>query len=172
LDVPEVITHFSALNDYRKGGVEIIDDDPRNYVFSNVFEVAEKGAPYERIAVGINFEYVIEAARAEGGSPWFTCAHDEFVLCMDGEIEVHLVKLSDPDAYVNPEKEGAVRIDDALPEGEKMGRVVLRRGHQALLPVGAAYRFHAGTPSVMLLQSIKGDVTVQKWAEICQTAAA
>jgi hypothetical protein len=172
LDVPEVVTRFGALNDYRKGGVEIIDDDPRNYVFSNVFEVADKGAAYERIAVGINFEYVIEAARAEGVSPWFTCAHDEFVLCMDGEIEVHLVRLSHPDAYVDPAKVGAVRIDEALPEGEKMGRIVLRRGHQALLPVGAAYRFHAEMPSVMLLQSIKGDVTVQKWAEICQTAAA
>jgi hypothetical protein len=172
MEMLEVITRFGALADYRKGGVEIIDDDPRNYVFSNVFEVAEKGAPYERIAVGINFEYVIEAARAEGVSPWFTCAHDEFVLCMDGEIEVHLVKLTDPDAYVEPETDGAVRIEEALPDGQKMGRVVLRRGHQALLPVGAAYRFHAAAPGVMLLQTIKGDVTVQKWAAICQTEAA
>lgn len=170
--MPEVITRFGSLEDYNKGGVEIIDDDPRNYVFSNVFEVAEKGAPYERIAVGINFEYVIEAARAEGVSPWYTCAHDEFVVCMDGEVEVHFVKLANPDAYVDPEKDGAVEISEALPDGQKMGRVVLRRGHQALLPVGAAYRFHASSPSVILLQTIVGDVTVQKWAEICQTEAA
>jgi hypothetical protein len=170
--VAEVNTRFGALNDHSKGGVEIIDDDPRNYVFSNVFEVAANGAPYERIAVGINFEYVIEAARAEGISPWFTCAHDEFVLCMDGEVEVHLVKLANPEEHVDPERDGAVEIRAELPAGRKMGRITLRRGHQALLPVGAAYRFHADGPSVILLQTTVGEVTVQKWAEICQTAAA
>jgi hypothetical protein len=164
----EVITYFGTLADYRKGGVEIIDDDPRNYVFSNVFEVSEKSACYERVAVAINFEYVIEVCRAEGISSWFTCAHDEFILCMDGEVEVQLVKLSDPDTYVDREKDGAVQIQDEDPDGKKMGRIVLRRGHQALLPVGAAYRFQADTPSVCLIQSIKGDVTVEKWANICQ----
>ncbi|WP_277983264.1 hydroxyquinol 1,2-dioxygenase [Sphingomonas faeni] len=170
--MPEVITRFGSLDDYAKGGVEIIDDDPRNYVFSNVLEVAANSAPYERVAVGINFEYVIEATRAEGVSPWYTCAHDEFVLCMDGEVEVHLVKLSDPARHVDPEHDGAVSMAEAIPDGRKMGRVVLRRGHQALLPVGAAYRFHADRPGVILLQTIVGDVTVQKWADICQTQAA
>lgn len=170
--MPEVMTRFGSLDDHARGGVEIIDDDPRNYVFSNIFDVAASGAPYERVAVGINFEYVIEAARAEGVSSWYTCAHDEFVLCMDGEVEVHFVKLADPAIYVDPEHDGAVLIADALPEGRKMGRVVLRRGHQALLPVGAAYRFDAEQPGVILLQTIQGDVTVQKWADICQTRAA
>lgn len=167
----DVITRFGSLADYEKGGVEIINDDPRNYVFSNVFEVAAQSAPYERVAVGINFEYVIEAARAEGTSPWFTCAHDEFVLCMDGEVEVHLIKLARPEEHVDPEQEGAVALPDALPDGRKMGRLVLGRGHQGLLPVGAAYRFQAEKPAVILLQTILGDVTVQKWADICQTAA-
>jgi len=167
----QVATYFGALDDYRKGGVEIIDDDPRNYVFSNVFEVAANGAPYERIAVGKNFEYVIESARAEGTSGWFTCAHDEFVLCMDATVEVHLLKLDDPDAHVDPESEGAVAIADETPAGRKMGRIVLGRGHQALLPVGAAYRFHADKPAAILFQTIEGPVTVQKWAEICQTTA-
>jgi acyl-CoA reductase-like NAD-dependent aldehyde dehydrogenase len=143
----EVVTFFGALADYRKGGVEIIDDDPRNYVFSNVFEVAAKAAPHERVAVGKNFEYVIESARAEGTSGWSTCAHDEFVLCMDGTVEVHLLKLADPDAHVDPESEGAVAIPGDMPEGRKMGRIVLGRGHMALLPVGAAYRFHVGAPA-------------------------
>mgnify|MGYP000100116736 CR=1 FL=1 len=67
-------------------------------MFSNVFDVARHAAPYERIAVAKNFEYVIEAVRAEGKSGWFTAAHDEFALCMDGEIEIQLVKLSENSA--------------------------------------------------------------------------
>lgn len=169
--MPDVITQFGSLEDYEKGGVEVINDDPRNYVFSNVFEVAKAGAPYERVAVGINFEYVIEAARAEGTSPWFTCAHDEFVLCMDGEVEVLLVKLARPEDHVDPEHEGAVELPGGMPDGRRMGRLVLGRGHQGLLPVGAAYRFHAAKPAVILVQTILGDLTVQKWAEICQTTA-
>ena len=94
------------------------------------------------MAVAKNFEYVIEIVRAEGVSPWYTAAHDEFVLSMDGEVEVHLVKLADPDAVVDPESEGAHRIEGD-PDGKKMGRIVLRRGHMAMLPVGAAYRFQA-----------------------------
>jgi hypothetical protein len=161
-------TRFGSLNDYDKGGVEIIDDDPKNYVFSNMFEVANKSAPYERVAVGKNFEYVIECARAEGTSGWYTCAHDEFALSMDGEIEVHLVKLDDPNSVVDPASQGAHALPGD-PEGRKMGRIVLRRGHQALLPRGAAYRFHANAPACLMIQTVEGPVTVQKWAEICQT---
>ena len=168
----DVKTEFGSLRDYRKGGVEIIDDNPKNYVFSNVFEVAEKSAPYERVAVGKNFEYVIEAARADGLSGWYTCAHDEFALCMDGTVEVHMLKLDDPDAAVDAESQGAVLLGSEMPVGRKMGRIVLRRGHMAMLPVGAAYRFQADAPGVILFQTIEGAVTVQKWAEICQTEAA
>ena len=162
----EYVTEFGSLNDFTKGGVEVIDDDAKNYAFSNVFEVASASAPYERVAVGKNFEYVIEAVRAEGTSPWYAAAHDEFALCMDGTIEVHLVKL-DP-SIIGRESEGAVRLPFD-PKGPKMGRITLGRGHMALLPTGAAYRFHADTPSVAIIQTLHGDVTVQKWAEICQT---
>ena len=48
-----------------------------------------------------------------------------------------------------------------------MGRIHLERGHQALLPKGAAYQFSAAKPGVMLQQTLVGDLTVQKWAEIC-----
>jgi hypothetical protein len=161
-------TRFGSLADYEKGGVELIDDNPKNYVFSNVFEVCAKSAPYERVAVAKNFEYVIEAVRAEGASGWYGCAHDEFALCMDGEVEVHLVKLDDPDAVVDPESEGAQALA-GLPSGRKMGRLVLRRGHMGLLPRGAAYRFHAETPAALMIQTIEGPTTVQKWSEICQT---
>jgi hypothetical protein len=166
--MPEVVTEFGSLQDYRTGGVEVINDDPKNYVFSNVFDVASRSRPYERVAVAKNFEYVIEAARAEGMSPWYTCAHDEFAVAMDGEIKIEFVKLDDPDAHVDPESQGA-HLLDGEPKGRKMGWVKLRRGHMALLPVGSAYRFSAENPSCMILQSIDGPVTAHKWAEICQS---
>lgn len=162
-------TRFGSLQDYDKGGVILIDDDPKNYVFSNIFEVANSSAPYERVAVAKNFEYVIEIARAEGTSGWSTCAHDEFVLCMDGEVEVHLVKLNDPSSHAPDDSQGA-RAVDGDPDGRKMGRLVLGRGHQGLLPRGSAYRFHADAPACLMFQSVEGPLTVQKWADICQTA--
>lgn len=165
-----IATKFGSLRDYEKGRVTIIDDNPRNYVFSNVFEVADTSAPYERVAVGKNFEYVIEAFRAEGESPWYSTAHDEFVVAMDGEIEVHLVKLDNPDAVVPPDSRGAHRLQGD-PEGRKMGRIVLRRGHMAMLPVGSAYRLSAAQPAAAIMQTIMGPETVEKWATICQTEA-
>jgi hypothetical protein len=162
-------TRFGSLQDYDKGGVILIDDNPKNYVFSNIFEVANTSAPYERVAVAKNFEYVIEIARAEGTSGWSTCAHDEFVLCMDGQVEVHLVKLDDPSRHAPADSQGA-RAIDGDPDGRKMGRLVLGRGHQGLLPRGSAYRFHADAPACLMFQSVEGPLTVQKWADICQTA--
>ena len=35
-------THFGSLKDFEKGKVELIDDDPKNYVFSNIFEVCSE----------------------------------------------------------------------------------------------------------------------------------
>lgn len=161
----EYKTVFGSLADYRKGGVEVIEDDPRNYVFSNVFEVASRAAPYERVVVGKNMEYVIEAVRAEGISPWFACAHDEFALCMDGTVEVHLLK---PDtAVVEAGAEGARRVEEP-PPGRKMGKLRLGRGHMGLLPAGSVYRFAAGQPGVITIQTLLGPESVEKWAEICQ----
>jgi hypothetical protein len=161
-------TEFGSLASYKKGGVIPITDDPKRFVFSNIFEVAKKSAAWERVVVGKNFEYTIEVARAEDSSPWYTAAHDEFAICMDGKVELHLIKLDDPDKYVDPESEGAHVIKDAMPEGRKMGRIVLGLGHMALLPVGSAYRFVAEQPGCVLFQSIIGPVSVEKWAEICQ----
>ena len=160
-------TVFGSLKDYRKGGVDIINDNPKNYAFSNVFEVADTSAAWERVVVGKNLEYVIEAARAEGTSPWYTCAHDEFVLCMDGEVEVHLVKPAEP--LLAAAAEGA-HLVEGEPDGQKMGRLVLRRGHQGLLPANCLYRMAAGDASVITIQTLLGPVSVEKWAEICQTA--
>ncbi len=164
----EYTTVFGAIDAYAKGGVSVIADSPKNYLFSNMFEVAATSRPYERVVVAKNFEYVIEVARADGESPWYSCAHDEFAVCLDHEVEVHLVKLDDPDSVVDPESEGARQLAD-LPAGRKMGRIVLRRGHMALLPVGAAYRFAASRPATLMIQTIDGPVSVHKWASICQS---
>jgi hypothetical protein len=160
-------TRFGSLQHFEKGGVEVIKDDARNYVFSNVFEVASKARPYEKVAVGKNIEYVIEAIRAEGTSGWRVAAQDEFALVMDGLVEVRLVKPDNP-ALVPPGSQGSIPLAGD-PTGKKMGRVRARRGHMTLLPAGAAYQFHAGSPSVILLQTLAGRDTVERWAQICQT---
>ena len=162
----EYQTVFGSLTHYEKGGVEIIEDNPKHYVFSNVFEVASKSKPYEKVCVGKNLKYVIEAVRAEGDSPWYSAAHDESALCMDGEIEVHFVKPVEP--QVPESREGSVKLSGE-PKGQKMGWVKVRRGHMALLPKGAAYQFRSPKPGVLLIQTIKGDCTIERWAEICQT---
>jgi len=111
-------------------------------------------------------EYVLEAVRAEGVSPWRTAAHDEFALVLDGEIEIKLVKLTEP--ALPADAAGSIELPDE-PGGTYMGRIVARRGHQVLLPAGAAYRFSAEQPGVILMQTIAGPDTVYRWAEICQS---
>jgi len=158
-------TKFGSLDNYEKGGIEVINDDPKNYVFSNIYEVASRAEPYEKIAVGKNLKYVLEAVRAEGTSPWYTASHDEAAIVMDGEVEIRLVKLNH--ALVAADHEGTTMLE-GNPDGKKMGYIVARRGHMALLPKGAAYQFHANKPGVILLQTIAGDLTVERWQEICQ----
>jgi hypothetical protein len=155
-------TVFGSISDYQKGNIEIVSGDPRHYVFSNVFEVASRSRPYERVVVAKNLEYVQEVMRAEGASPWFTCAHDEFALCMDGEVTVEFLKLAAP----APTGNGAVLAGEQ-PDGQRIGLIRLRRGHQALLPACCAYRFTATRLGVILQQTILGELSVQKWNEIC-----
>jgi hypothetical protein len=64
--------------------------------------------------------------------------------------------------------EGSAKIDGE-PSGRKMGRMKLGRGHQALLPRGAAYRFRSPAAAVILLQTMLGAHSVQKWSQICYT---
>jgi hypothetical protein len=158
-------TKFGSLDNFAKGGIEVINDDARNYVFSNIYEVASKAEPYEKIAVGKNLKYVLEAVRAEGTSPWYTASHDESAIIMDGEVEIRLVKLNK--ALVAEDHEGTTMLE-GNPDGKKMGYIVARRGHMALLPKGAAYQFHASKPGVILLQTIAGDLTLERWQDICQ----
>ena len=166
-DLTDVKTVFGSLTNYQKGGIQVIRDDPKNYAFSNVFEVASKAKPYERVAVGKNFEYVIECVRADATSPWFTCDHDEFLLVMDGMVEVRLQKPgADQGAPTGSDGAALVRGE---PTGPKMGHIICRRGHMALLPRGAAYQFHADKPGVLTIQTVHGPLTVERWAEICET---
>jgi hypothetical protein len=158
-------TRFGSLENFEKGGVEVINDDAKNYVFSNIYEVASKAEPYEKIAVGKNLKYVLEAVRAEGTSPWYTASHDESAIVMDGEVEIRLVKLNKE--LVAEDHEGTTMLE-GNPDGRNMGYIVARRGHMALLPKGAAYQFHASKPGVILLQTIAGDLTVERWKDICQ----
>jgi len=161
-------TRFGSLDKYEKGQVQVIDDDVRHYAFSNVFETASKSKPYEKVVFGQNQIYVLEAIRAEGTSPWYTCAHDEFALNMDGEVEIHLVKLEGEQVVPDQNHNGAVLVKGE-PKGRRMGWMKIRRGHQALLPKNTAYQFRAAKPAVVVLQTCKGDLSVERWAEICQT---
>jgi len=160
-------TRFGSLDRYDKGGVELINDNPKNYVFSNMFEVAGTARPWEKVAVAKNMEYVLEVIRAEGASPWRVASHDEFALVVDGEVTIDLL---DPDGEpAAPDVTGSVALDGD-PAGTPMGRVVAGRGHMTLLPAGRCHRFRAERPSVILLQTIEGPDTVYRWADICQTA--
>ncbi len=162
-------TRFGSLKHFEKGGVQPIADDVKNYAFSNCFEIASKSRPYERVVFGQNQIYVLETVRAEGDSPWFTCAHDEFALVMDGEVDVHLIQLDAGQRVPDENHNGAVLVEGD-PQGTKMGWMRLRRGHQALLPKNAAYQFRSAEPGVVVLQTCKGDLSVERWAEICQVA--
>ena len=157
-------TVFGSLERYEKGRVEVIHDDARNYAFSNVFEICSRALPSERIVFGINQIYVLEAVRAEGTSAWYTCAHDEFALCMDGEIEVRLAQLAGPPRP--PDQNGAALLKGA--PGARMGWVRARRGHQVLLPAQRAYQIHAARPAVVVVQTCKGELSQERWSEICQ----
>lgn len=166
---PGYQTVFASLDRFEKGGVQPIADDVKNYAFSNCFEIASRAKPYEKVVFGQNQIYVLETVRAEGTSPWYTCAHDEFSLCMDGEVEIHLVQLEGEQLVPDAEHNGAVLVKGE-PQGRKMGWMKIRRGHQAMLPKHTAYQFRAAKPAVLVQQTCKGDLSIERWAEICQTA--
>jgi hypothetical protein len=160
-------TRFGSLNDYDKGRVEPIADDVRNYAFSNCFEIANRSKAYEKVVFGQNQIYVLEVIRAEGNSPWYTCAHDEFALCMDGAVELHLIKLDAAQTVSDSAKNGAVLVKGDV-RGAKMGWIKLKRGHQGMLPANCAYQFRSSAPAVIILQTCKGDLSIERWAQICQ----
>jgi hypothetical protein len=164
----EYTTVFGSLDNYEKGRVVIVDDDPKAYVFSNIFEVANMSKPYEKVAVGKNLEYVLEVIRCEGTSEWRVTPHDEFALVMDGTVTIDLL---DPEhQLVDPAAQGSIAVTPE-PAGKRMGRVTATQGHMTLLPAGKCYRFGCDAVGVILLQTIQGPDTIERWADICQTEA-
>lgn len=157
------VTKIGSLESYDKGSIEL-NDDLRHYAFSNIFEVAGKSQPYERVMVASNLEYCAEVVRAEGASAWYTAPHDEFAIVMDGEIEFTFFQLTDAEQPTH--KAGAAKLG-AEPGGRRMGRIIARRGHEVLLPKGSAYQFKAAKPSVAIIQTSAGPESVEKWSEIC-----
>jgi hypothetical protein len=161
------VTRFGSLAGYQKGRVEVVDDDPRHYAFSNVFEVASQARPWEQVAVGQNRQYVLEVVRAEGTSPWRVCGHDQSALVLDGRV---VVELATPGVGQAPGvgQQGSVALVGGSPGGRAMGRVSAGRGHLVLLAGGACYRMVAEGVGVVLVQTIQGPDTVFRWQQICQ----
>jgi len=161
-------THFASMEAFEKGGVEIVGaESPKRYLFSNLFEVAGQSRPCERVVIAKNLEFTIECVRAEGDSPWYICSHDETVLAMEGEMTVHFIAPGDSGLRPPEDKQGAIRLGRE-PAGRTMGHVKMKRGHMALLPAVAAYQIRPQSLGVVLLQSIEGEESVERWAEICQ----
>ena len=156
-------TQVASLDSYDKGTIEL-NDDLTHYAFSNIFEVAGASAPFERVMVTSNLEYCVETVKVEGESPWYTAPHDEFAIVMDGEIEFTFFQLEEDEKPTH--EAGASRLS-AAPKGKRMGKVVARRGHEVLLPQGAAYQMKSSQPSVTIMQTLAGPESIEKWSEIC-----
>lgn len=164
----EYKTTYASIDNYNKGGVQVISGNIKDYVFSNVYEVAATApSAFERTVVAINLVYTLEAARAEGQSDWYVCSHDEFVIAFDYDVEVHYIKLDDTSS-IDEDKDGAIKLSEK-PAGKYMGKITLKRGHQALLPEKTAYSIKAAKPATIVFQSILGDESVEKWNDICLT---
>ena len=161
-------TRFASLDNFEKGSVEIIgSDSAKRYLFSNMFDVAKASRPWERVIIAKNLEFTIECARAEGTSPWYVCAHDETVLAMQGEMEIHFLQPADAGLLPSAHHSGAIKLATE-PAGKKMGRVRVARGHLTLLPAGAAYQIRPQALGVLLFQSEQGAESIARWAAICQ----
>jgi len=157
-------TKIASLESYDKGTIEL-NDDLKHYAFSNIFEVANMSKPFERVMVVTNLEYCAEAVKVDGTSAWYTAPHDEFAVVMDGEVEFLFHELTDAEKPTH--KAGACKLA-ADPKGPRMGLIRGRRGHQVLLPAGAAYRMNSTKKaSVVLIQTLEGPESVEKWSQIC-----
>ena len=157
---------FGSLENFRKGSIEIIKGKPG--ALRDVERVRGR-EPCRAVREGRRRQESQvrdrDAARGRHRRRGSAASHDEFAVVLDGEIDVHFIKPSDG-PLVDAQTEGSVRLEGE-PAGQSMGFVRLRRGHQALLPAGAAYRFEAATTGVLLVQTILGRHSVEKWADIC-----
>ena len=164
----EYTTVFGSLAHYEKGRVEIIQDKARHYAFSNIFEVASQAQPYEKTAVAKNLEYVVEVLRAEGRSDWFTAAHDEFAVVMDGHSRATSGQTRRRrTAVVSADTQGSVRLPGP-PTGKKMG--LDETPTRTSGPAPSRVRPISLWPNSRVLfccKRCKGPLTLEKWADIC-----
>lgn len=158
-------TAFASIDNYEKGGLQLLKDNAKRYVFSNIYDVAAKAKDYQRTVVAKNLDYTIECIRANGESKWYVCSHDEFVVAMDYDVEVHFKKVP-AELLPDEEKDGSVYFSGE--NAEYMGKAILKRGHMALLPENTAYSFRAVRPSTLMLQSILGELSEERWTDICE----
>lgn len=164
-EMEDIQTKFGSIESYEKGTIEILQGTAKDYAFSNLFEVADNAKPFERIAIAKNFEYVVEVLRIEGSSSWYICKHDEFSLVMSGEVEVSFIE---PEISNIPQSQGAVLLDDK-PKGQFMGKIIAHQGHMVLLPQERAYRLSSRRNSVVIIQTLLGNQTIEKWKDICHS---
>lgn len=157
-------TQFGSMKNYVKGHLKIINDSPKRYAFSNLFDVAKNSKKYEKIVVAKNLEYAVEVIKCVEKSEYYVNGHDEFALVMDGDIEVSLFE-----AAANLKKfpsYGAeiVAIDKV---DKPIGRIHAKRGHMILLPMNHIYQINAKNDAVILLQTMIGKLSCERWSEIC-----
>lgn len=158
-------TKFGSIESFQKGTIEILQGSTNEYAFSNLYDVAKNAKSFERIAIAKNFEYVVEVIKVEGDSKWYVCHHDEFCLVMCGEIEASFIK---PEKNTISEKNGAVLLE-SFPQGQYMGKVIAQQGHMILLPQQCAYKLSANDTSVVIIQTLLGEQTIEKWKDICHS---
>lgn len=146
---------------YVKGGVDIVDprENLKRYVYSNIYEIGARAKkPYEKLAVAKNGPYVIECIVAEGTMPeWRLQSHDEFLLCIEGEVRVD---------FIEPSAELPAGGHTEVP-GEALGYIIVRAGNLCLLPKGMAYKLSASRRSLLLQQAKQSADTVFAWEAIC-----
>jgi hypothetical protein len=150
----------ASMSSYSKGGVDIVDprEHVKRYVYSNVYEIGARAKPYEKIAVARNGPYVVECVAAEGEmSTWRLQPHDEFIVCLEGEVRVD---------FIAPRTELPAGEHPNVP-GEEMGYILVREGNLCLLPKGVAYRFSASRRALLLQQGKLSGETVLAWEQIC-----
>ena len=151
----------ASMAHYTKGEVDIIDprENVKRYVYSNIYEIGARAKPYQKLAVARNGPYVIECVVAEGIMPeWRVQPHDEFLLCMEGEVRVN---------FVEPRVELPAGGHAEVP-GEEIGYIIMREGNLCLLPKGMAYKLSADRRSLLLQQAKQSEETVFAWEEICE----
>ena len=116
----EFQTVFGSLNDYTKGELKIINDDPKHYVFSNIFDVATKSKPYEKVVGGRSTSSTSSKPSAPKACPTgLQRRTTKFAIIMDGEVRIDLVKLDNAEQPWSPPTSRAPSRSRANPSARR-----------------------------------------------------